>query len=809
MREPALLADHIGQRMDEILAVWKAAVARDGDVPEAERLTYVEFIDRVPELLELLSERLRGQPSDTATESRKHGRLRWKQGYDIAEIVVEFGHLRTALLRATADYARERGWDISRFESVCEIIHDVLDESVAGSVRQFQKDSHQETQTALAESKTRQDALEGAWIAAKTEQSKLRAVLRNLPAAVWVIDVEGNVIGANNEAERLQSFFEVAPSEPINVRRFVVEGLVLRPDGSPCPHDDLPLLRALRGETVDQEEFLWVVAGERKSVLINAAPLSDAGGALVGAVGVAQDISEQKRLQADLAVSEARFRSIAEQSPVMIWRTDAAGMCDYVNQTWCEFRGGTVNDHLGARWLDGIHPDDADRCRARIREALERLEPFEMAYRLLRHDAQYRWLSNRGTPYADAGGTILGFLGSCLDITDRIELETALEEQRSLAEESSRHKSRLVSSLSHDARTPLTAVVLAAQLLEVHCVDEQDAEVKECLRTIRHSVKNVLDLLNDLLDLSKIDAGASPVEVSRFPISPTLVECLANIENQARAKGLSVRLDPDGLEGTVFETDRSKLKQIVGNLLSNALRYTEEGEIRLFCERNEDAIRISVADTGIGIDPSDQSRIFDEFATLDYSRRQAGEGTGLGLAICRRLANLLKGEIALKSAPGVGSTFSLVLPASVLSRQEQVSAATLAAIDSPATGAILVVEDHLDSRLTLAKVLRRLGYRVIDAGNGRDALALARQEENLIAVLMDVNMPIMDGIEATLQLRADPRFQDLPIFALTGDVTLVNRHRIGEAGVDGYLEKPVTIDVLKQALGSLKDRARG
>jgi CheY-like chemotaxis protein/anti-sigma regulatory factor (Ser/Thr protein kinase) len=271
---------------------------------------------------------------------------------------------------------------------------------------------------------------------------------------------------------------------------------------------------------------------------------------------------------------------------------------------------------------------------------------------------------------------------------------------------------------------------------------------------------------------------------------------------QSRLKGLDVRLEPGTLDGAVLETDRSKLKQILCNLLSNALRYTKRGHIRVVGGRTDEQILIAVEDTGVGIDPGDQERVFDEFATLSHAGRAPSEGTGLGLAICRRLANLLKGEITLKSTPGHGSTFTLVLPASLLTSAPPADGAGTLEADAPSSGVILVAEDHLTSRQTLAKVLRRMGYRVLEACNGRDVLALVR-EERPRAVLMDVNMPVMDGIDATLALRADPQFQDLPIFALTGDVTVINQHRIGEAGVNGYLEKPVRWDALKQALASL------
>ena len=480
----------------------------------------------------------------------------------------------------------------------------------------------------------------------------------------------------------------------------------------------------------------------------------------------------------------------------MIWRTDQAGRLDFFNRTWLDFRGRDAEAESGDGWATGVHQDDLGRRLDGFRRAFERREPFEMVYRLLRADGHHRWVTDRAAPYHDGRGTFLGYLGSCLDITDRIELEAKLEQQ-------SQHKSRLMAALSHDARTPLNAVVLSAKLLESQAKDQDDPEVQDCLTTIRNSVKNVLDLLSDLLDLSRIDAGATLAESTRFDLRATLAECLSSIEPQARAKGLDVRLETGDLEGARLDTDRAKLKQILSNLLSNSLRYTEKGSIRLFAHRAGQCIRIGVEDTGIGIKEADHRRIFDEFAILEHPNRARTEGTGLGLAICRRLANLLHGEIQLASEPGKGSTFVIALPESVVTPE---SAPAEPAAPAPArdfAGAILIAEDHADSRKTLAKVLRRMGYRVLEAGDGLEVLHLVRQEIPMV-ILMDVNMPELDGVEATLALRRDPATRSVPIFALTGDVSLLNQQRIGEAGVDGYLEKPVTWEKLEAALARLQ-----
>ena len=415
-----------------------------------------------------------------------------------------------------------------------------------------------------------------------------------------------------------------------------------------------------------------------------------------------------------------------------------------------------------------------------------------------------RTIATNASPLRDHSGNITGAVVIAIDISDQKRMEADLERQKQLAEEASQHKTRLINALSHDVRTPLNAVVLAAHLLEVHHLSVADAEteVQQCLQTIRHSVKNMLDLLGDLLDLSKIDAGAISSEISRFPLEPVLAECIGSIETQARQKGLDLLLELGPLAGLSVESDRPKLKQMIANLLSNALRYTEQGRIRIVGELAGGKVLISVEDTGVGISPADQARIYDEYAILDHPQRKVGEGTGLGLAICRRLAILLDGEITLTSEPGVGSRFTISLPDTTERFTDESSGEQTPASKADVVGAILVAEDHPDSRQTLGRVLKRMGYRVLEASDGEEALSLARDEPRLRAVLMDVNMPGMGGIEATLALRADPRLTHVPIFALTGDVTIENHKRIAEAGVNGFLEKPVTWEALQEALDS-------
>jgi two-component system CheB/CheR fusion protein len=813
MSEPALLADHLDEQTEAILAVWRSTVEEVGDVPEAERLSHREFLDHVPELLDRLADRLRGRPADAVAEGKKHGEHRWRQGYDIGNIVTELAHLRTALYRATLDYARDRGWDLARLEGAFEAINEVLSEATAESVRQYQDDSRAEMLTALAESKGRQRAAAAAEARARAEQAKLRTILRSLPAAVWVVDPAGTIVDANALAQQMH-----AAVDPDDAHRFGgsgqgpgqgAESRIRRPDGSAFEPQDEPIRRALRGGTVTQEEVLWQAGGTARTVLVDTAPLLGPDGTIEGAVGIAQDVTERKRHEEELRRQHDLFRTITEAQGEGLCTLDPEGRVAFINPAGERLFGATAAELVG-RTLHGtvhfLHPDGASgpTQSSSLAQAIQTDQTVHGDEVFIRRDGRRITLAFIASPIITRGRRV-GHVVVLRDVSDRIAQEAELKQQRERAEAASQHKTRLVAALSHDARTPLNAVVLAAQLLELHFDGElePDPEIQECLRTIRHSVRNVLDLLGDLLNLSKIDAGAVLPEVSAFPLEPVLAECLASIETQARMKGLKIQLDPGNLAGRGLETDRAKLKQIISNFLSNAVRYTEQGMVRLCAELRGGRVRIAVIDTGVGIEAKDQDRIFDEFASLEHPRRSSGEGTGLGLAICRRLAGLLGGEIHLVSAPGQGSIFTLVLPGSLLSEGTAGSAPDAAApARGPEAGTIVVAEDHDESRQTLGKVLRRMGYRVLEAADGRAALALVASERPF-AVLMDVNMPVMDGVEATLALRADPRFRNLPIFALTGDVTPDNQQRIGEAGVNGYLEKPVSWDLLKQALSSI------
>ncbi|GIW89159.1 MAG: hypothetical protein KatS3mg108_3483 [Isosphaeraceae bacterium] len=367
----------------------------------------------------------------------------------------------------------------------------------------------------------------------------LAALLEEIPIAVWIYGADGRPITMNRHAVRVIGG-GVEDAHQVVIRNDPGPNVELfRPDGTPYRFDEYPVVRALRGETVRDEQVIVVTRWRAGIYLVNTSPLWDEGGRILGSVSTAQDIRVQKQLEAELA---------------------------------------------------------------------------------------------RG---------------------------------RQAALEASRSKSRMLYALSHDLRLPLNSIALSVELLLSQVRDGQDREVCDAAERIRRSLGAITELLDDGLRLARIEAGVEPLHPTQFRLGELVTECLASVEPEAGLKGLELRFeDPAQAAALEVTTDRSKLRQIILNLLGNAVRYTEQGWVSVRAWAAPDGIRIAVADTGPGIAPEDRERVFHEYTRLESGRRAAIRGSGLGLAIAQRLAGLLSGRIELESTVGAGSRFTLVLPRS-------------------------------------------------------------------------------------------------------------------------------------------------
>ncbi len=385
---------------------------------------------------------------------------------------------------------------------------------------------------------------------------------------------------------------------------------------------------------------------------------------------------------------------------------------------------------------------------------------------------------------------------------------TSLGEAKDAAEAASSAKSEFLANMSHELRTPMTAILGYSQLLDERLGAE---ERSEALASIRTNGSHLLRLLNDLLDLSRMEAGKLWLQSETVQVDELLADLSATLAPQARERKLELRISRQPGAPAELSTDRLRLRQILLNLLDNALRFTEQGrvelEVRAGSGGDRPSVEMVVRDTGVGMSPEEQLRIFRPFTQIDGSSTRRVGGAGLGLALSRRLAELLGGSIALESAPGRGSTFRLTLPSAADSFEaappEPVTARPAA---TDLTGRrILLAEDSLDNQRLIGMLLRRAGASVEIAENGRRALDRALQalesEEPFDVVLMDMQMPELDGYEATRALRE--RGYTRPIVALTAHAMTGHREECLAAGCDDYLTKPIDREVLLETASRL------
>jgi PAS domain S-box-containing protein len=499
-----------------------------------------------------------------------------------------------------------------------------------------------------------------------------------------------------------------------------------------------------------------------------------------------------------LRESEERYRTVVSEIDEVIFRTDAAGRWIFLNPAWTEITGFSPDESLGTMQSDYVHDEDRDENQSKIRSVLDGTSEFaryEVRYRTRR--SGWRWVEVHARATRSAGGAPLGTAGVIRDVTERRRAEEALRNAREVAEAASRAKSEFLSRMSHELRTPLNAILGFGQLVELEATTPaQHESADHILKAGRH----LLDLINEVLDITGIESGRLHLSTEPVRVSEVVDETFGLIGPLAAARKIELRADAASIGACYAVADRQRLKQILLNLVANAIKYNHEGgRAVVSCESAAGGrLRIVVTDNGPGIAADKVARLFTAFDRL--GAEQSGvEGTGLGLALSKRLAEAMSGEIGLRSEPGVGCTFWLELPTaeSPLGRLGHIESfgpsTPTPAYAQRRISTILYVEDNLSNLTLVQRILaRRDDIQVIPAMQGGLALELARLHRPDL-ILLDLHLPDIPGEDVLRQLRLSPDCSAIPIVILSADATPVQIERLLAAGAHSYVTKPLDV----------------
>jgi PAS domain S-box-containing protein len=505
----------------------------------------------------------------------------------------------------------------------------------------------------------------------------------------------------------------------------------------------------------------------------------------------------------ELALSEEKFRLMANTMPQIVWTARPDGYVDWYNDCWYEFTGMP----RGSDWDNSdtpVHPDDMQPLRDAWKESLATGKILEKDVRLKRQsDGEYCWHLSRAVPQRNPAGRIVSWIGTSTDIHERKKLADELQLAKGEAEEANRMKSAFLANMSHELRTPLTAITGFSQLL--HEQKFSPELEKRYLSVIDRNGRQLLRIIDDILDLSKVEAGKLTIERIRMPLQEIISDVRAFLELKTQEAGLGFSVEIVGLIPEAIESDPTRLKQILMNLINNAVKFTSQGSvhIRVSYPMETEHLQFEILDTGRGVSPEQAAQLFEPFVQADSSITRTYGGTGLGLTLSRHLARALGGDVLLQSSElKKGSTFIARIDPGPMNgirligddaSEKELCRQRQKALLEKFTGAlkgrkILLVDDADDNRALISAILHRTQATLVTARDGIECLETA-EAEDFDLTLMDMQMPRMDGFEATRILRQ--KGYSKPIVALTAHVMREQVKRCHEAGCTAHLSKPV------------------
>ena len=580
-------------------------------------------------------------------------------------------------------------------------------------------------------------------------------------------------------------------------------GLFIGPNSDADTRDQLSAgIRDRR--PVSAEILCYAKDGREYWIEVSVSPLFGQDGRPEGYINVSRDVTEAKQREAELR----RLSLVAQHANDGVFIADESGRIQYVNKAFMRMTG-LRQDELVGRTVVGLfeEPDTDPGLKQRISESIRQKRSVRAELLLLDRSGGRTWVECSIASLTDENGELAGHINVSRDVSEAKQREAELAEAKAVAEEALQTKTRFLATMSHEVRTPLNGIIGTADLLATTALD---CDQTDYVDTLVQSGDALLTIVNDILEMTRLEDGRVDLVEAPFDATETIEALVRLMRPAAEGKGLRIESAVSPELPSHLAGDAGRLRQILLNLTGNAIKFTEEGEVRLAVTRSGDGmIEFAVADTGIGIAPDRIEAVFESFAQEDSLTSRRFGGTGLGLTISRMLARAMGGDLVAASSPGWGSTFTVRLPlcpAEAAARPVSPPVET-ARVELPPGGKVLVAEDNNANRFLISRFLANAGFDIRFAEDGRAAVE-AFADHRPDVVLMDVSMPVMDGLAATREIRRLEREgPPCPILGVTANAFEEDRRRCMDAGMTGFVAKPVRRAELLAALAeALRDR---